>query len=227
MTFHQTVHDMVTLAHEVGHAWHSCVLRPARSFAANYPMTLAETASNFGEMILLSGLMNNPGITEATKAYLLDQEMLRAHAYLINIPMRYEFEKAFYTERAAGEVSVSRLRELMTEAQRKMYGDTLLRDGTDPMFWAYKMHFFISGISFYNFPYVFGYLLSQALFARFKDEGAAFLPRYEAFLSLTGSATCEEVVKKTLGEDLTKPEFWATALKAMEPSLKAYEALPV
>ncbi|MFM7605421.1 MAG: M3 family metallopeptidase, partial [Prosthecobacter sp.] len=121
MTFHQTVHDMVTLAHEVGHAWHSCVLRPARSFAANYPMTLAETASNFGEMILLSGLMNNPGITEATKAYLLDQEMLRAHAYLINIPMRYEFEKAFYTERAAGEVSVSRLRELMTEAQRKMY----------------------------------------------------------------------------------------------------------
>ncbi len=226
MTFHSTVHDMVTLAHEVGHAWHSCVLRPARSFAANYPMTLAETASNFGEMILLSGLMNDPGITEATKAYLLDQEMLRAHAYLINIPMRYEFEKSFYTERANGEVSVSRLRELMTEAQRKLYGDTLLDDGTDPMFWAYKMHFFITGVSFYNFPYVFGYLLSQALFARFKAEGAAFLPRYEAFLSMTGSSTCEEVVKQTLGEDLTNPEFWATALKAMEPSLLAYEALP-
>jgi oligoendopeptidase F len=227
MTFHRTVHDMVTLAHEVGHAWHSCVLRPARSYAASYPMTLAETASNFGEMILLGGLMDDPAITPATKAYLLDQEMLRAHAYLINIPMRYEFEKAFYTERVKGEVSVSRLGELMSEAQRKMYGDTLLPDGCDPMFWASKMHFFISGISFYNFPYVFGYLLSQALFARFKAEGAAFLPRYEAFLSLTGSATCEEVVKKTLGEDLTKPEFWATALKAMEPSLKAYEALPV
>ncbi len=225
MTFHRTVHDMVTLAHEVGHAWHSCVLRPTRSFAASYPMTLAETASNFGEMILLSGLMNDPGITEATKAYLLDQEMLRAHAYLINIPMRFEFEKAFYTERAAGEVSVSRLSELMSETQRKLYGDTLLDNGTDPMFWAYKMHFFITGVSFYNFPYVFGYLLSQALFARFKAEGAAFLPRYEAFLAMTGSATCEEVVKQTLGEDLTKPEFWATALKAMEPSLIAYEAI--
>ena len=225
MTFHRTVHDMVTLAHEVGHAWHSCVLRPARSFAANYPMTLAETASNFGEMILLNGLMNNPGITEATKAYLLDQEMLRAHAYLINIPMRYEFEKAFYTERASGEVSVSRLSALMTEAQRKLYGDTLLDDGTDPMFWAYKMHFFITGVSFYNFPYVFGYLLSQALFARFKAEGPSFLPRYEAFLSMTGSATCEEVVKQTLGEDITQPEFWATALKAIEPTLSAYEAL--
>lgn len=225
MTFHKTVHDMVTLAHEVGHAWHSCVLRPARSFAANYPMTLAETASNFGEMILLDGLMSDPGITEATKAYLLDQEMLRAHAYLINIPMRYEFERAFYTERAAGEVSVSRMSSLMNEAQRKLYGDTLLPDGTDPMFWAYKMHFFITGVSFYNFPYVFGYLLSQALFARFKAEGASFLPRYEAFLAMTGSATCEEVVKQTLGEDLTNPEFWATALKAIEPSLAAYEAL--
>ena len=95
------------------------------------------------------------------------------------------------------------------------------------MFWAYKMHFFITGVSFYNFPYVFGYLLSQALFARFKAEGAAFLPRYEAFLSMTGSATCEEVVKQTLGEDLTQPEFWATALKAMEPSLAAYEALKI
>ncbi len=225
MTFHNTVHDMVTLAHEVGHAWHSCVLRPARSYAASYPMTLAETASNFGEMILLSGLMNDPAITPATKAYLLDQEMLRAHSYLINIPMRYEFEKAFYTERASGEVSVTRLRELMTEAQKKLYGDTLLPDGADPMFWAYKMHFFITGVSFYNFPYVFGYLLSQALFARFKEEGAGFLPRYEAFLSMTGSATCEEVARQTLGADLTSPEFWATALRAIEPTLIAYEAL--
>jgi oligoendopeptidase F len=225
MTFHGTVHDMVTLAHEAGHAWHSCVLRPARSYASHYPMTLAETASNFGEMILLSGLMEDPAITPATKAYLLDQEMLRAHAYLINIPMRYEFEKAFYTERRDGEVSVSRLSELMTEAQRKLYGDTLLPDGTDPLFWAYKMHFFITEVSFYNFPYVFGYLLSQALFARFKEEGAAFLPRYEAFLRMTGSASCEAVVKQTLGEDLTDPAFWATALRAIEPTLEAYEAL--
>ena len=226
MTWHGTVHDLVTLAHEVGHAWHSCVLRPARSLAANYPMTLAETASNFGEMILLDGLLGDPHLTAQTKAYLLDQEMLRAHAYLINIPMRYEFEKAFYAERASGELSVTRFSDLMNEAQRKLYGDTLLPDGTDPMFWASKMHFFITGVSFYNFPYVFGYLLSQALFARFKAEGAAFLPRYEAFLAMTGSASCEEVVKQSLGEDLTNPEFWATALRAMEPTLAAYEKLP-
>jgi oligoendopeptidase F len=225
MTWHGTVHDMVTLAHEAGHAWHSNVLRPARSMAASYPMTLAETASNFGEMILLSGLMGDPALTPGMKAYLLDQEMLRAHSYLINIPMRYEFEKAFYTERATGEVPVSRLSELMSETQRQIYGDTLLADGTDPMFWAYKMHFHITGVSFYNFPYVFGYLLSQALFARFKEDGAAFLPRYEAFLAMTGSATCEEVARKTLGADLTSPDFWAEAIRAIEPTLAEYERL--
>lgn len=225
MNWHGTVHDMVTLAHEVGHAWHSCVLRPARSYASSYPMTLAETASNFGEMILLGGLLSDPNLSPAMKSYLLDQEMLRAHAYLINIPMRFEFEKQFYTERAEGEVPVTRLRELMSNAQRKLYGDTLMDDGTDPMFWASKMHFFITEVSFYNFPYVFGYLLSQALFARFKAEGASFLPRYEAFLSATGSATCEAVAKQTLGEDLTNPAFWSTAIKAMEPTLLEYEKL--
>ena len=225
MTYHGTVHDMVTLAHETGHAWHSSVLRPARTLASDYPMTLAETASNFAEMILLSGLMRDPALTPEMKAYLLDQEMLRAHAYLINIPMRFEFEKAFYTERAAGEVSVTRLGELMSAAQHKLYGNTLLPDGTDPMFWASKMHFFITGVSFYNFPYVFGYLLSQALFARFQEEGAAFLPRYEAFLAMTGSANCEEVARQTLGADLTDPAFWSTALRAMEPTLAQYEGL--
>jgi oligoendopeptidase F len=223
MTFHNTVHDMVTLAHEVGHAWHSAVLRPARAFASSYPMTLAETASNFGEMILLDGLLSDPAITPATRHWLLDQEVLRAHAYLLNIPMRFEFEHAFYTERAAGEVTVSRLRTLMAEAQRSLYGDTLLPGGCDDMFWASKMHFFISGLSFYNFPYTTGYLLSQALYAQFRAEGAAFLPRYESFLAATGSATCEEVARQSLGADLTSPDFWAAGITVLEDKVREYE----
>jgi oligoendopeptidase F len=222
MTWHNTMHDMVTLAHEAGHAWHSCVLRPARPFAAAYPMTLAETASNFGEMILLSGLMRDPDITPAAKAWLLDQEMLRASINLLNIPMRFEFERAFYRERQSGEVSVSRLRELMIDAQRRIYGDTLAPDGYDDMFWASKQHFFIAGVSFYNFPYVFGYLLSRALFARFESEGAAFLPRYEAFLLATGSASCEDVALNSLGADLTSPEFWAGGITSLTEAVGAY-----
>ena len=225
MTYHDTIHDVVTLAHEVGHAWHSHVLKDRRPFAREYPMTLAETASNFGEMILLDGLQRDASSSPELLDYLLDQEMNRAHSYLVNIPMRYEFERAFYEERASWEISVSRLRALMNAAQRELYGDTLLPDGSDPFFWASKMHFFITGISFYNFPYVFGYLLSQALFARFKAEGASFLPRYEAFLGATGSADCETVVRQTLGEDITRPEFWATAIRALAPAVERYEAL--
>lgn len=225
MTYHDTIHDVVTLAHEVGHAWHSHVLRERRPFAQEYPMTLAETASNFGEMILLDGLQSDPASSPALLDYLLDQEMNRAHAYLVNIPMRYEFERSFYEERREGEVPLSRLRVLMEQAQRGLYGDTLLADGLDPCFWASKMHFFITGVSFYNFPYVFGYLLSQALFARFKAEGAAFLPRYEAFLGATGSADCEAVVRETLGADIGQPEFWAGAIRALEPAVARYEAL--
>ncbi len=88
------------------------------------------------------------------------------------------------------------------------------------------MHFFITGVSFYNFPYVFGYLLSQALFARFKAEGASFLPAYEKFLATTGSASCEEVVKQSLGADLTSPDFWVAGIAALTPAVEAYEKLP-
>lgn len=225
MTWYDTMHDMVTLAHEVGHAWHSRVLRSARPFATAYPMTLAETASNFGEMILMHGLMQDPGLKPAMRAHLLDQEMLRAHAYLLNIPMRYEFEHSFYAERRGGEVPVSRLRELMTRAQHKIYRDTLHPNGTDDMFWASKMHFFVTGVSFYNFPYVFGYLLSQALFARFKAEGSAFLKTYERFLALSGSGTCESVVQQTLGADLQSPEFWAVGITSLEERIVEFEVM--
>lgn len=225
MTYHNTIHDVITLAHEVGHAWHSALLRSSRPYAAEYPMTLAETASNFGEMILLNGLLTDPSATPELKAYLLDQEMNRAHSNLLNIPMRYEFERSFYEERVHGEVSVPRLQELMSSAQRKLYGDSLELNGEDGMFWASKMHFFITGVSFYNFPYVFGYLLSQALFSRFNEEGPSFLPKYEAFLLATGSASCEEVARQTLGADLADPEFWASGIRSLAPQLAAYEGL--
>mgnify|MGYP002783917259 CR=1 FL=1 len=225
LTHADTMHDVITLAHEVGHAFHSHVLRSERPLATGYPMTLAETASNFGEMILIHGLLGEPGLTPGQRAFLLDCEVNRAPIYLLNITARYEFQRAFYEERAAGEVPVSRLRTLMVEAQRRIFGDALEPGGEDPYFWASKLHFFITGISFYNYPYVFGYLLSAALFAQFREEGPDFLPRYEAFLRRTGSATCEDAVRETLGRDLGDPAFWAEALLALERPLRELEAL--
>lgn len=225
MTHHGTINDVVTLAHEVGHAWHFEVLKNHRPLATNPPMTLAETASNFGEMILLDGLERDPASSPGLRAYLLDQQMNRAHAYLINIPMRYSFEHAFYDQRQKGELSAPALRGTMEAAQRDWYGDTLAEDGLDPMFWASKLHFFITGTSFYNFPYVFGYLLSQGLFARLQVDGTKFLTDYERFLEQTGSADCETVVRETLGADITKTEFWAQAIRSLQPAVQAYASL--
>ena len=78
--------------------------------------------------------------------------------YLLDIPVRFEFEKALYEERGNGELSVSQLKALMTGKQREVLGDVLLDGEEDPWFWASKLHFYITGVTFYNFPYTFGYL---------------------------------------------------------------------
>ncbi len=225
MTFSGTMHDATTLAHETGHAWHSHLLRAMRPCACDYPMTLAETASTFAEMVLAQGLLAEPDLPPARRAFLLDQLTGQAPSYLLNIPVRFAFESRFYEERRAGAVPVSRIKELMVAAQREVYGDALEAGGEDPWFWASKLHFFITDLSFYNFPYTFGYLLSQALFREFRRDGPAFPPRYEEFLRLTGSAPCEAVVRRTLGRDLRDRAFWRDAMSALEPPLGEFEAL--
>jgi oligoendopeptidase F len=113
----------------------------------------------------------------------------------------------------------------MVETQREVFGDTLEVGGEDPYFWASKLHFYISGTTFYNFPYTFGFLLSRGLFAMFKQEGVDFLPRYEKFLRLTGSDTAEGVAKRTLGRDLEDSTFWTEAIQTLEEPLAALEKI--
>ena len=227
MTYNRTLGDARTLAHEAGHAFHSYILRDLRPYARHYPMTLAESASTFGEMILTDGILEDPDIGEAQKALTLDQEVGHGAIFLMDIPVRYAFEKALYDERAGGELSVSRLKELMAETQRKIFGEVLQEGGEDPYFWASKLHFYITGVTFYNFPYTFGFLLSRGLFAAFKEEGPDFLPRYEEFLRLTGSDTAENVARRSIGRDLETPDFWVEAIRSLEdPLARLEEVLP-
>jgi oligoendopeptidase F len=225
MTYNESVGDVRTLAHEAGHAFHSHVMRDLRPFQSGYPMTLAESASTFAEMILTEGILQDPNITDVEKARTLDQEVANGAIFLMDIPVRFEFERAVYEERKSGELSVTQFKEIMAQTQRNVFGDVLLKGGEDPYFWASKLHFYITGVSFYNFPYTFGYLLSRGLFAAFKNEGAAFLPRYEAFLRLTGSDTAERVAKQSIGEDLEQPDFWVRAIRTLEEPLAQLEEL--
>jgi len=225
MTFNESLGDMLTLAHESGHAFHGYLMRDLRPYARGYPMTLAETASTFGEQLLMNGLLDDPAISDEQKALMLDAEIGQGAVYLLDIPVRYEFEKAFYEERQSGDLSVGRLKQLMVATQRQVIGDLLEAGGEDPYLWASKLHFYITGITFYNFPYTFGYLLSRGLYAMFKKEGDDFLPRYEEFLRLAASDTAENVVRRTLGCELAEPKFWRDAIESLEEPLKRLETL--
>ena len=225
MTYNQALGDVLTLAHESGHAYHGFLMRETRPFGRAYPMTLAETASTFAEQILINGLLDDPGVGDGFKALMLDIELGHGAIYLLDIPVRYQFEKSFYEERASGPLSVSRLRELMTATQRHVLGEVLEGGGEDPYFWASKLHFYITGLTFYNFPYTFGYLLSRGLYNMFAREGTSFLPKYEEFLRLAGSDTAENVVQKTIGADLEKPDFWADSIKSLENPLIELQTL--
>ena len=225
MTYNSSLGDVLTLAHEAGHAFHSYIMNDLRPFQHYYPMTLAETASTFGEMILSEGILNDKNISDSEKVLMLDTEINHGAIYLLDIPVRYEFEKSLYEERAKGELTVSKLKELMTETQKKVFGDVLIEG--DAYFWASKLHFYITGVTFYNYPYTFGYLLSRSLFRMFKDEGEKFLDKYEKFLLLSGSNTCENVVKKSIGEDIQSKQFWMDAIDTLnEPLENLKELLP-
>ncbi|MXZ76031.1 MAG: M3 family oligoendopeptidase [Gemmatimonadetes bacterium] len=224
MTYNDNMGDVLTLAHELGHAFHGHLMREERTLNRAYPMTLAESASTFGEMLLMRGLLEEPDVSAETRAFLLNLEASDGATYLMDIPVRFEFEKAFHEERADGEVGVSRLKEMMVETQRRVLGDVLDPEGGDPYFWASKLHFYITDTTFYNFPYTFGYLLSRGLFARYEKEGPDFLPRYEQYLKLTGSDTAENVVRQTIGLELTEPEFWSEAIRGLDGVLDQLKA---
>ena len=223
MTYNGGVGDILTLAHEAGHAFHSHVMRDLRPYAQFYPMTLAETASTFGEMLLAEGLLRDPSTSVEDKVLVRDAEVNHGAIYLLDIPVRYEFEKKLYEQRAEGELTVSELKELMTGTQKEIFGDVLLE--YDPFFWASKLHFYITGVSFYNFPYTFGYLLSRALFEKFRQHGEGFIPVYEEFLSLTGSDDAEGAVKRSIGDDITSKDFWKEAIFTLSRPLEELKEL--
>jgi oligoendopeptidase F len=197
-----------------------------RYWSGHYPATLAETASIFAEQLVGDLMLADEGCDADLRLQVLAARLQSAVVYMLNIPMRFEFEKAFYGERESGAVPLERLCALMHDTQLDVYGDALDPEGTDPWFWASKLHFFLTGISFYNYPYTFGYLFSLGVRARAAAVGAeAFQPTLIELLRETGNGTVEEVAQRVLGVDLGEPEFWHASIDQVEADLKTFEAL--
>lgn len=206
MTYSGTMSNVATLAHELGHAFHSYALRPVHWMNRQYAMGVAETASTFAEMIVADAAVK-AAETKDEKIALLEDKIQRSVAFFMNIHARFLFETRFYEERRNGIVSAERLNELMGEAQKEAYGDAL--NTVHPHFWASKLHFYITGVQFYNFPYTFGYLFSLSIYAKALEDGEGFEQKYMALLRDTAVMSVEDLAMKHLGEDITKQEFWA------------------
>lgn len=210
MTFSGTSSNIATLAHELGHAYHQHVMNDVNGLNQRYAMNVAETASTFAEMIVADASVKNAQNKEE-KIGLLEDKIQRSVAFFMNIHARFIFENRFYEERKEGLVSVNRLNEIMVEAQKEAYQDAL--DEYDPNFWSSKLHFHITGVPFYNFPYTFGYLFSLGIYAAAKEQGENFEDAYIALLRDTGRMNVEDLAMKHMNVDLTKPDFWEAAIQ--------------
>jgi len=225
MTFDGSAGDVQTLAHELGHAYHSHVMRDLRPLARLYPMTLAESASTFAEQAYTQYVLDHPSTSVGEQLAILNTRLGRVVAFLLDIPVRYAFERAFYEERERGEVSVTRLCEMMCASQRAVFGDAIGEDGLDPWFWASKLHYYITQVSFYNFPYTFGFLFSMHLWEAFARGGEAGRARYVALLRDTGLDRAEACASRHLGVDLGDPAFWASCMGTFRADLDRFEEL--
>ncbi|WP_146442235.1 M3 family oligoendopeptidase [Vibrio kanaloae] len=222
MTWGGSRSNLMTLAHELGHAFHNWVMKDMPLCQTRYPMTLAETASIFAENIVRDHLLQQAQ-TRNEKLEMLWEELSSSLALMVNIPVRFEFEKAFYEQREKGELTALQLCDLMETTWKEWYGDAMTE--ADPYFWASKLHFSISQVSFYNYPYLFGYLFSKGVYAQRDAKGEQFYGDYVSLLRDTGSMMAEEVVQKHLGMDLTQADFWQQSIDMVKVQIDEFERL--
>ncbi len=222
MTYGGTMSDITVLAHELGHGFHHWVLRDLPKSQRNYGMSLAETASTFGETLVRDALLEKAETPEQ-QLQIAWEEIAAIVSFLLNIPTRYEFERNFYDAREEGSLLPDELKKLMADSWMNWYGDSLSEP--DDLFWVNKLHFYFSGQSFYNFPYLFGYLFSQSIYQRKDSFGGDFFERYKSILSDTGCMTAEDLARKHLDADLSDKTFWQHTVDALEPRITYFENL--
>lgn len=220
MTYGGTSDGVATLAHELGHGYHFWVMKDLPASEMNVPMGLAETAST-----LLEALVEQAALKQAAGARrlaLLDERIGRAVAFLMDIPARYNLELAMHEERAKGALHEELLTELTRGAFTESFGGAL--GSVDELFWASKLHFYITTLPFYNFPYTFGYLFSRAVYDKAMAD-KSFIPKLDDLLRDTGRMRSEELGKRYLGADMRSPEFWKSAAGSLASDIEEFELL--
>ena len=219
MTFSGTQDNVSTLAHELGHAYHQHVMDELPILSQDYAMNVAETASTFAELIVMDNALNEATDNEE-KLALVEEKIQNGIAFLMNIHARFIYETAVYEKRKNGPLTSEQYTELMLEAQEKAFLGLVETKHTN--FWVSKLHFYLTDVPFYNYPYTFGYLFSAGIYQLAKQEGPSFAPKYDALLQDTGRLSVEELAQKHLGVDLTKVDFWEQAARSVETDVQLF-----
>ena len=220
--FTGSLSDVVTLAHELGHAYHGLHIENHRPLNQDYSMPVAETASTFNENIIM-----NTAIKEASdeeKIALIESQLQDTTQIIVDIYSRYLFESAVFENREQSFMFSKDLEEMMLSAQKEAYGDGLDQAYLHPYMWACKPHYYSTGLSFYNFPYAFGGLFSKGLYAIYQEKPEGFVEKYQELLRATTVSSVEDTAK-VLGVDVSTPEFWKKALAEVAESIEAFIAL--
>lgn len=220
--FTGSLSDVVTLAHELGHAYHGLHIENHRPLNQDYSMPVAETASTFNENIIM-----NTAIKEASdeeKIALIESQLQDTTQIIVDIYSRYLFESAVFENREQSFMFSKDLEEMMLSAQKEAYGDGLDQSYLHPYMWACKPHYYSTGLSFYNFPYAFGGLFSKGLYAIYQEKPEGFVEKYQELLRATTVSRVEDTAK-VLGVDVSTPEFWKKALAEVAESIEAFIAL--
>ena len=213
--------DVVTLAHELGHAFHNQCIFDHRPLNRDYSMPVAETASTFNECVVMASAINKAA-DDAEKLALIESQLQDATQIICDIYSRFRFEAKVFESRENEFMNAETLSGYMLEAQKQSYGDGLDHGTLHPYMWICKGHYY--GPTFYNFPYAFGGLFARGLYAQYEKEGAAFVPKYKKLLNTTPIATAEDTAK-VAGIDLTDKEFWRSALQTIADSIDQFCAL--
>ncbi|MCL2217301.1 MAG: M3 family oligoendopeptidase [Defluviitaleaceae bacterium] len=222
LNYGDSLSDAITLAHELGHGYHSMQIMKERILNTRYPMPLAETASTFCETILTNAALKT--LPDSAKIQLIENSLQDATQVLVDIYSRYLFEKSVFETRADHPLSVQELNDFMLKAQRTAYGDGLDPELLHPYMWVIKPHYYSAGRSYYNFPYAFGHLLASGLYKIYADDPATFGAKYDNFLRASGKMPIKDSCQM-LGIDVESPDFWKSAIDVIKTNIKEFERL--
>lgn len=219
LNYGNTFSDVVTLSHELGHGYHGYCLNNESILNAQYPMPIAETASNFCETIVKKAAIKTATKEEAFS--ILESEISDCTQVIVDIYSRFLFESELFKRRKESSLSVKDLNEIMINAQKEAYGDGLDPNYLHPYMWACKTHYYYADNNFYNFPYAFGQLFAKGLYAEYLKRGNSFPEQYKTLLSVTGKNSLSDVAK-IMNIDITSKDFWRTSLKMIEEDINLF-----